>query len=198
MILLLCGGEDYDCTRTDAAWLTAWHGLYGFTELVCGAHRRADRWARLWAMQQHLPVQVLYAARQRHGPAAGALPIGAMVHYCRQRSTRTMALVFPGGPETDACTKACTAAGFSLMRVPVMDFAIGDRVRYVSPHYVGPRHRDDPTATYWVCRKVTTERHWAPPVVFYTIARDDDPDAIDPICCIRADQLANLSPDSTP
>ena len=68
-----------------------------------------------------------------------------------------------------------------------MDYHIGDHVRY-KHHYPGDTWDDH---IWWICGKTTDEADWRPPVIFYRVARLDDPEALCTVrTCVREDMLS--------
>lgn len=94
--LLVCGGRDFNnATFLDAAMSQA-RELLGFTAVIHGGARGADRMAAIWARERGLLAIQFLADWRRHGIAAGPCRNQRMLDEGRPDAV----LAFPGGAGT--------------------------------------------------------------------------------------------------
>lgn len=97
MRLLVCGGREYDDTNYAHGYLDSLHALHGFTLLISGGARGADRIGEAWAKSREVPVEVYPADWQRLGKSAGHIRNAVML----RDGQPDMVVAFPGGRGTE-------------------------------------------------------------------------------------------------
>jgi hypothetical protein len=113
MILLVCGGRDYNDVATAHRILSATHALKPITLLIHGAARGADNIAADWAHANGVQTQPFPARWDRYGKKAGPMRNTQMLIEGKPDSV----LAFPGGVGTANMIKQATQRGLSVVMV---------------------------------------------------------------------------------
>ncbi|UUV43238.1 DprA-like DNA processing chain A [Rhodobacter phage RcCWillis] len=107
MKIIVCGGRDFSNRAGMNDILDALHKHYGFTLLVHGAARGADRMAGEWADANGVPCEPFAADWQMHGPRAGLIRNKEMLRKFKPE----IVIAFPGGNGTAHMVKIASEAG---------------------------------------------------------------------------------------
>lgn len=110
MIVLVCGGRDFALRDDLFSVLDDLHRHHGFTLLVHGAARGADRLAGEWAESRGVKCQPVAADWQMHGRRAGPVRNAEMLHTYKPE----IVVAFPGGSGTDHMVKISRKAGVMI------------------------------------------------------------------------------------
>jgi hypothetical protein len=110
MIVLVCGGRDYnDAARLNAV-LDHLHNREAIRVLIQGGARGADSWAHKWALDRGVHVAEVKAMWHRFGPSAGPQRNAAMLAL-----KPDYVVAFPGGTGTAHMTAIARAKGVSVL-----------------------------------------------------------------------------------
>ena len=96
MIVLGCGGRDYDDGYRVMEILDEAHRRYGITEIVTGAAKGADYLVEEWAKTNRLMYRGMPAQWHIHNKAAGPIRNNRMLELYNP----DMVVAFPGGNGT--------------------------------------------------------------------------------------------------
>lgn len=113
MRVLVFGGRDYKDAATLNRVLDALHAEYGFTLLIEGEARGADRLAAFWASIRAVPLDPYPADWVRYGPAAGPIRNAEML----ERGRPELGVGFPGKTGTADMAAKLKRAGVKLIEV---------------------------------------------------------------------------------
>lgn len=112
MRVLVCGGRDFnDPTLLNNA-LDQLHKQHGFTTLVHGDARGADRLAHQWATNNNVTPEPHPADWKKHGKAAGPIRNREMLD-----TKPDLVVAFPGGKGTRDMTRQAANAGVQVINV---------------------------------------------------------------------------------
>jgi hypothetical protein len=112
LVLIVCGGRDYENTRAVFAALHHLHAERGVRKIKHGKCRTgADRLANRWAELEGVEVEPFPADWARHGRAAGPIRNQAMAD-----SGADGCVAFPGGAGTADMATRAEAAGIKVWR----------------------------------------------------------------------------------
>lgn len=111
MIVLVCGGRDFDDQEYINATLDRLHKKYRFTHLVHGEARGADSCAAYWAEANGVQPVACKALWDFHGRPAGAIRNRAMLALGARR-----VIHFPGNRGTADMVAAAKAAGIKTVK----------------------------------------------------------------------------------
>lgn len=112
MILLVCGGREYDDKARVYDALDRVHAKHGVDLVIEGDGTGADRLAGLWAMERGIHTAKVAALWGKHGRSAGPKRNRAM------RLLKPDAVVaFPGGRGTADMVNVATEAGIPVWSV---------------------------------------------------------------------------------
>jgi YspA, cpYpsA-related SLOG family len=110
MRVLVCGGRDFN----NPAWLNITLNELsrdaGWTTIIEGGARGADRQAREWALDNGLDVQTFDADWHAHGRAAGPLRNQRML----DEGQPDLVVAFPGGRGTADMVRQARARGITV------------------------------------------------------------------------------------
>src|SRR5437773_10858617 len=107
MRVLVCGGRDYNDSKTVQEVLDRLHEQTPFSCVIHGAARGADTLAGLWAKRNDVPVEAYAAAWSTYGRAAGMIRNEQMLHDARP----DLVVAFPGGAGTAHTVRMRRRAG---------------------------------------------------------------------------------------
>jgi predicted Rossmann-fold nucleotide-binding protein len=110
MILIVCGGRDYNNLAAVEHALYVVHAKKGITLLVEGGARGADQLARAWAIKNGVPHKTEEADWRTHGRAAGPIRNGLMLAKYKPDGV----VAFPGGSGTADMMAQARAAGVKV------------------------------------------------------------------------------------
>ena len=96
MRIIVCGGRDFSDREALFRVLDDLHTTHGFTLLVHGAARGADRLAGEWAEARGVTCKPMAADWQMHGLRAGPVRNREMLRTCKPE----IVVAFPGGSGT--------------------------------------------------------------------------------------------------
>lgn len=106
LIVLCCGGRDYNDARRIGEVLTALNHKHGITLLIHGDCSGADRLAERWAHYEGVNYAKVPALWHRHGKAAGPMRNAVML-----RMRPDVVVAFPGGRGTANMKQLADDAG---------------------------------------------------------------------------------------
>ena len=110
MKVLVCGGRDFN----NPDWLSCTLGELsrgaGWTTIIEGGARGADRQAREWALANNLDVQTFDAEWHRHGKRAGPIRNQRML----EEGQPDLIVAFPGGHGTADMVRRARQAGIEV------------------------------------------------------------------------------------
>ena len=110
MKVLVCGGRDFN----NPVWLSCTLGELsrnaGWTTIIEGGARGADRQAREWGLANGLVVQTFDADWHRHGRLAGPIRNQRML----DEGQPDLVVAFPGGHGTADMVRKAMAAGIEV------------------------------------------------------------------------------------
>jgi predicted Rossmann-fold nucleotide-binding protein len=96
MRVLVCGGRDFADQVAMHRVLDKMHAEFGFTVVIHGAARGADKMAGAWAKARGIPVEPYPANWNKHGNAAGPVRNALML----AQGKPDLVVAFPGGVGT--------------------------------------------------------------------------------------------------
>lgn len=111
MIVLVCGGREYNETVRIHRTLAALHKKRKIEKLVCGGARGADQIAARWALANNVDLRTINAEWDKHGKAAGILRNKRML----MEEPIDLCVVFPGGRGTLAMRNMCEEAKIEIL-----------------------------------------------------------------------------------
>ena len=111
MRVVVYGGRDWDNQAALDTALDFLHAQHGFTRLIHGGYRGADRQAEYWADRRGVPVHCFSANWGRYGARAGPLRNQWMVDVGRPE----LAVEFPGGRGTRDMRRRLEKAGVPVV-----------------------------------------------------------------------------------
>lgn len=111
MRVLVFGGRDFDDETRLRTWLDALNAANGFTVLIQGGAKGADRLAAEWARSRGLSVITVLAHWRRLGVGAGPERNQRMLDQYQPE----FAVAFPGGRGTADMMRRCRVAGLSVI-----------------------------------------------------------------------------------
>jgi SLOG family YspA-like protein len=111
MIVLACGGRDFDDAVTVGAWLSGLHKQRGITLIVEGGADGADKLARRFAEFAGIPCRTYRADWQKHGRAAGPIRNQEML----DKEKPDAVVSFPGGRGTADMVRRARDAGIEVI-----------------------------------------------------------------------------------
>ena len=126
MRVLICGGRNFgnerfkDGHRDRLLFAKTMADLdleFGFTLVINGAARGADRMGSDWAHKMKLPAMEFPAAWTAFGKGAGAVRNSWMLRWGQPQ----LVVAFPGGPGTADMVKQARAAGVRVIEVTRTD-----------------------------------------------------------------------------
>jgi hypothetical protein len=113
MIVLVCGGRNFQDDKLLRRTLDFVHRAMPITKLIHGGARGADTLAGRWAWAKGIPVEVFVADWDRYGKKAGSIRNGEMLEVGKPHAV----IAFEGGRGTeDMCSKA-DVAGVHVLEV---------------------------------------------------------------------------------
>lgn len=113
MIVLVCGGRDYEDAMTVFTTLGTIHAKTPITCIVEGGARGADRLGRHWAEARYIPVKTHEANWQRWGKAAGLRRNEEMLRL----NKIDLVVAFPGGAGTADMKRRAILANIPLREI---------------------------------------------------------------------------------
>lgn len=113
MILLVCGGRDYDDQDFLEAYLDKLAEKYRITKLIHGGALGADTLASSWAWSRDIPRKEYRAKWEKHGNAAGPVRNQEML----DKEHPELVVAFPGGSGTAHMVKIAKKAGIEVLEV---------------------------------------------------------------------------------
>lgn len=108
--LLVCGGREFSDRGYLENFLDTLQDGEGFTTLIHGAARGADRLAGMWAKSRGLKVIEVPAEWDRYGRAAGPIRNNEMLKH-----SPDLVVAFPGGAGTAHMTKLCLSKKLTVL-----------------------------------------------------------------------------------
>lgn len=106
LVVLVCGGRDFDDARTVCNALAKLHAKHGVSIVIHGGCRGVDTVAGVWAEGQGINVAKVPALWRRHGKAAGPMRNAMML-----RLRPDVVVAFPGGRGTANMVHLAREAG---------------------------------------------------------------------------------------
>lgn len=106
MIVLVCGGRDYENER-------AIHRILDFvspTMIVCGGAQGADNIAYRYALERNIPADVFHARWRIYGKKAGPIRNQKMLDEAKP----DLVIAFPGGRGTNHMVKIARRDGYTV------------------------------------------------------------------------------------
>jgi hypothetical protein len=113
MRVLICGGRDFDDAKKLSAALDALHLEHGFTLVIHGGARGADRLAGRWAERNAIKVRAFLPDWDRYGNAAGPMRNGLMLTL----GLPELVVAFPGKNGTADMIRQSEDAGIKVIRI---------------------------------------------------------------------------------
>lgn len=110
MRILITGGRDFDDREMLFLALDRLHSELGFTLLIHGDAKGADRLAGEWATERTIEVLACPADWKRHGRAAGPIRNRQMLEHMPD-----LLVAFPGGRGTADMVSVATKAGLRVV-----------------------------------------------------------------------------------
>lgn len=110
MILLVCGGRDFEDEAFAFMVLDRVHAKRRITLVIEGGQRGGDRLARRWAISRKVPFQTEEAEWTRYGGAAGPIRNGVMLRKWQPDGV----LALPGNRGTADMIAQAKAAGVQV------------------------------------------------------------------------------------
>lgn len=123
---IICGGRNYartdiqDLTPTDclkkiceAISLCAFLDMMGFTSIIEGGAKGADRAARTWAIARNISYETFNANWTEEGRAAGPIRNARML----EEGDPDIVIAFPGGRGTSNMMDAAGKRGIAVLMV---------------------------------------------------------------------------------
>jgi len=111
MILLVCGGRDYDDTDFLEKFLDDLAEKHRITLLIHGGARGADELASNWAWSRDIPRKEYKAYWNKHGNAAGPIRNKLML----TEGKPDLVIAFPGGSGTADCIRQAKLLGIKVI-----------------------------------------------------------------------------------
>ena len=137
MRIIVCGGRDFSDRDALFRVLDDLHSTHGFTLLVHGAARGADRLAGEWAEARGVTCKPMAADWQMHGLRAGPVRNREMLRTCKPE----IVVAFPGGNGTDHMIDISSKAGVRVHLVTNDQLqkktSRADRIMAQTPRYEG-------------------------------------------------------------
>jgi hypothetical protein len=112
MIVLVCGGREYNDPANLYQVLDSLNSLHPFTQIIHGAARGADRLASDWARSRKINVRAFPALWVQHGLSAGPIRNRKML----REGHPDLIVAFPGGNGTEDTVNAARKAGVPVIR----------------------------------------------------------------------------------
>lgn len=113
MIVLICGGRNYNNDKIVYDILDALHEKDAISELIEGGAKGADWLAGKWARHRKVQCRTFPANWNKYGPAAGPLRNQEML----DKSKPALVVAFPGGRGTKDMIGRARHAGISVLEV---------------------------------------------------------------------------------
>jgi len=110
MRVLVTGGRDFDERNMLAQTLDRLHEQHGFTLLIHGAAKGADRLAGEWAKSRGIEILACPADWRRYGRGAGMQRNKEMLEQ-----SPDLLVAFPGGKGTENMVKIAKKAGLTVV-----------------------------------------------------------------------------------
>lgn len=107
MRLLVCGGRNYDDSKSLFATLDAYHAISPVGLLINGGADGADALASNWAYTRNIPRKFFYPDWQKFGPSAGPKRNAKML----EEGKPDFVIAFPGGRGTADMVNKAKLAG---------------------------------------------------------------------------------------
>lgn len=114
MIVIVCGGRNFDDRHFAFTALDAFHHKYPITLVVHGEAAGADNLGRLWARERQIPCRGVRADWDKYGSRAGPIRNQRML----DEQLPDAVIAFPGGNGTAHMKKIA-----KLARVKVWDLS---------------------------------------------------------------------------
>jgi predicted Rossmann-fold nucleotide-binding protein len=114
MRVLVTGGRDFNDQVLLTETLDRFHSEYGFTVLIHGGARGADKLAGEWAQAKGIQVIACQADWKRFGRGAGVIRNSQLL-----AEKPELVIAFPGGKGTADMIKKAMAAGLNVIPVEV-------------------------------------------------------------------------------
>lgn len=111
--VLVCGGRDFNDPAFIFRHLVGLRERRGITAIIEGGATGVDRFARMWAEGQGIPVRSFYAEWERYGKAAGPRRNAAMIRW----GGPDLVIAFPGGKGTANMAAQARAAGIEVIEI---------------------------------------------------------------------------------
>jgi hypothetical protein len=113
VVVLACGGRDFDDLGTVWSNLDVLHHFRGIRLLIEGGAAGADLLASQWATANNVPSKRFAADWKKHGRAAGPIRNRQML----DEGKPDLVVAFPGGRGTADMVRAAQEAGIEVMDV---------------------------------------------------------------------------------
>lgn len=113
MRVLVCGGRDFDDDALLISELDLLHSQWGFTAVIEGGARGADRMAGLWADTRMIPHRCFPADWKKHRSSAGPIRNQQMI----DEGKPDMVVAFPGGKGTGDMIRRARAARLIIIQI---------------------------------------------------------------------------------
>lgn len=110
MVVIVCGGREFEDRHFVFTALDAFHHKYPITLLVHGEARGADNLGRLWARERKIPIRGIAADWEKYGSRAGPLRNQKML----DTQLPDAVVAFPGGVGTAHMKKIARQAGVKV------------------------------------------------------------------------------------
>lgn len=112
MIVIVCGGRNFSDREHLFKTLDTLHEVHGFTLIVHGAARGADRLAGEWATARGIACEPVAVDWQTYGLAAGPTRNRVML----RRFKPELVVAFDGGTGTDHMMRIAEKAGVKVIQ----------------------------------------------------------------------------------
>lgn len=113
MIVLVCGGRDFDDIDLLEKTMDELAEKYRITKLIHGEARGADMMANDWAFSRDIPRRGYRAKWEKHGNAAGPIRNREML----LEGKPDLVIAFPGGTGTTDCVKQAKALAIEVIEI---------------------------------------------------------------------------------
>lgn len=114
MRVLVCGGRDFGSRRHLYLTLDEIHAEKTFSLLINGGAQGADFYAKLWAIENDIPVQLFLPEWRKYGRSAGIIRNRQMLDEGRPE----LVIAFPGGRGTGSMVTLAKLGNVPVIEVP--------------------------------------------------------------------------------
>jgi hypothetical protein len=110
MVVIVCGGRNFEDRHFVFKALDAFHHKHPITLLVHGGAQGADNMGRLWARERRIPIRAYMAEWDKYGGTAGPIRNRKML----EEQLPQAVIAFPGGSGTRHMVKIAKEANVKV------------------------------------------------------------------------------------